>query len=177
MMRPGLAVGLISLCLSLPVRADEPKAVPVAKSCPKVDERITDSRIGDRPLPLLSGDPTHGFKAACSVSWTRLSPNHAPVPVQECYQGNLLKLGATGLCGPGSDPLWVSSRWVRTNADPLADAKPRAACQQLQTGSYAATRDYTFDCQPVKRDLPSTTAPPVPAKPADASQPAGNPGH
>jgi hypothetical protein len=174
-LRRGLA-GLSCLTLALVARGDEPQAAPGAKSCPSADERIIDSRIGDRPLPLLAGDPVHGFRAACSVPWSRLSPNHAAVPVQECFQGNLLKLGVAGLCGPGSDPLWISSRWVRTNADPLAGAKPKAACEQLQTGSYAATRDYSFDCQPVKRELPSATAPAVPAKLPDspASAPAGH---
>jgi hypothetical protein len=169
---------LVTLTLAVVAQGDEPTAVPAAKSCPSADERITASRIGDRPLPLLAGDPTHGFKAACSITWSRLSPTHAAVPVQECFQGNLLKLGITGLCGPGSDPLWISSRWVKTNADPLAEAKPRAACEQLQTGSYAATRDYSFDCQPAKRELPSATAPAAPAKLPDSAPAApAAPGH
>jgi hypothetical protein len=169
--------GLVSLTLALAALGDEPK-VPAAKSCPSADEHITASRIGDRPLPLLAGDPVHGFKAACSLPWSRLSPNHAPLPVQECFQGTLLKLSATGLCGPGSDPLWISSRWVKTNAEPLADPKPRTACEQLQTGSYAATRDYSFDCQPVKREVPAAAAPAAPAKLPDSPSPApADPGH
>lgn len=161
---------LLSLAATLAARADEPAPAANATACAVPNEQVTGPRAPDRPLPLLSGDPAHGFRPACSVPWSALSPNKQALPVLSCFQGSLLQLPASAVCGRVSGPLWVSSRWVTTNADapPGRAAEPsrttgKATCEQLQTGAYAATRDYPYSCVPAQRDLP--------AKPPAAAQP------
>ena len=94
------------------VPADDPGATPAANACQIPDNRILGPRAADRPLPLLSGDASHGFRPACSVSWKALSPDGKPLPVVGCYQGNLLQLANDAACGGVTGRLWVSIRWV-----------------------------------------------------------------
>jgi hypothetical protein len=162
---------LVGLAASFAAHADEPAATTSATACAVPHQQITGPRAGDRPLPLLSGDPARGFRTACSVPWSTLSPQKLPLPVLGCFQGSLLQVSAAAVCPGVSGPLWVSSRWVRTTADPApgigADksrAAAQATCEQLQTGAYAATRDYQYTCQPSQRDLkvkPAADSPPA----------------
>lgn len=168
---------LLGLAATSGARADEPAAAPSATACPVPHEEITGPRAGERPLPLLSGDPVHGFRTACSVPWSRLSPSQQPLPVLACFRGSLLQLPDVAVCPGVSGPLWVGSRWVKTNeptgpvvrADQSHSAAP-ATCEQLQTGAYAATRDYRYTCQPAQRDLGTKPAAADSAKAADTPQ-------
>lgn len=176
---------LLGLSAALAARADPPAAAASATACAVPHLAITGPRAGERPLPLLSGDPVQGFRTACSVPWSTLSPKGLPLPVLGCFQGSLLQVSATAVCPSVSGPLWVSSRWVKTTADrpPGSGADQsrtaaQATCEQLQTGAYAATRDYQYTCQPAERDLKVKPAPREPAKvPADSPPPATPGGH
>lgn len=153
-------------------RADEPPppASPT-QVCLSPNNRVLGPRSGDRPLPLLSGDPQHGFHSACSAPWSTLSPKNEALPVAECFQGSLLRLDHVSACGLPPGPLWVSSRWVITSAE-LSHATSRAAtCQQLETGSWAGTRDLNLECIPQKKPAPKSD----PAQPAPAAAPAPTP--
>jgi hypothetical protein len=160
--------------------ADQPpQATAASDSCLTLNNRVLGPRSGDRPLPLLAGDPVHGFHPACAVRWSTLSPRNEALAVVECFRGSLLQVANDSACGRGTGPLWVNSRWVLTSAE-LQRPKARAAtCQQLETGAWAGTRAYEFDCVPRKKELqpnssaaaPAATAPaataPVAAKPVD----------
>ena len=50
--------------------AEEPVQAPKLKLCAALNNRILGPRAADRPLPLLQGDPVHGLRAACAVSWS-----------------------------------------------------------------------------------------------------------
>ena len=174
-MRRWLPAILLALAATGLARADEPAGAASATACALPHEQITGPRSGERPLPLLSGDPAHGFRTACSVPWSTLSPNRQPLPVLACFRGSLLQLPARAVCPGVSGPLWVGSRWVKTNepqgpavrADQARSAA-QASCEQLQTGAYAATRDYHYTCQPAQRDLKANPAPAEAAKAADS---------
>jgi hypothetical protein len=129
---------------------DEPTpATPAAATpgCGVANLRIVGPRTKDRPLPLMSGDGAHGFKPACRVSWTVLSPNHEPLSVEACYRDSLLQIANDTACGASRAKLWVSARWVITSAGPASqDAK--VVCQQLETGAYAGTRALKPPCVP-----------------------------
>jgi len=181
-MTRALLAMLVWAVATLAARADEPAAASSATACAVPNQQIIGARAPDRPLPLLSGDPARGFRTACSVPWSALSPNKLPLPVLGCFQGSLLQLPAGAVCPRVSGPLWVSSRWVKTNAAPpqSAGADPsrtaaKASCEQLQTGAYAATRDYRYSCVPAQRDLPVKPPPAAPAKAPPASPPAAAP--
>jgi len=153
-------------------RADEPPppASPT-QVCLSPNNHVLGPRSGDRPLPLLSGDPQHGFHSACSAPWSTLSPKNEALPVAECFQGSLLRLDHVSACGLPPGPLWVSSRWVITSAE-LSHATSRAAtCQQLETGSWAGTRDLNLECIPQKKPAPKSD----PAQPAPAAAAAPTP--
>jgi hypothetical protein len=176
---------LLALAATGVARADEPAAAASATACAVPHEAITGPRSAERPLPLLSGDPAHGFHTACSVPWSTLSPNKQPVPVLGCFRGSLLQLPPRAVCPGVSGPLWVGSRWVKTN-EPQAPAvradqarsAAQATCEQLQTGAYAATRDYQYTCQPARRDLKANPPAAEAAKAADsAPAPAPAPPH
>jgi hypothetical protein len=95
----------------------------------------------------MSGDSTHGFKPACTLPWSSISPKNAPIAVAACFRGGLLQIDTDALCGARKGRLWVSSRWVVTTAK--AEPKDKSAgCQQLQTNAYAATRTLPAPCVP-----------------------------
>jgi hypothetical protein len=147
------------------VLAEEPVPPPSGHdACQVQGNRILGPRTLNRPLPLLAGDPTGGFHPACTVPWTRLSPNNQPLPVVGCYRGNLLQVANDSACGRGTGPLWVSLRWVLTSGEARQAPARATTCQQLDTGTYAATRDFQPDC---------VSQSPVPAKPP-ASAPASS---
>jgi hypothetical protein len=117
-------------------------------------------RTKDRPLPLLTGDGAQGFRPACSVPWTVLSPNHAPITVEACYRDNLLQIANDHVCGSTKGKLWVSARWVLTSAAPASEDANVVVCQQLETGAYAATRSLKPPCVPGNpTPAPSAAAP------------------
>lgn len=150
-----------------PPQSQSPPSSPSAGSdpCLKIDNRVLGPRTSDRPLPLLSGDPAHGFHPACTVSWRALSPSNQALPVTDCFRGSLLQIPNDSACGTGTGPLWVSSRWVMTSAELVKPAARAATCQQLDTGAWAGTRAYDFDCVPRKKELkrPSDGKPVAPA--------------
>ena len=156
------------------VRADEPVAAAAAKptaACQMANNRILGPRSADRPLPLLAGDPRHGFHAACAVPWSTLSPRNEGLPVLECFQGSLLRLDNSSACGVTTGPLWVGSRWVLTSADLNRTANRAATCQQLETGAWAGTRDLNLDCIPQKKGPDAKPAAAAPAPVAGTPPP------
>lgn len=177
MTRYVLAV-LVGVLVAPLAAADQPATGEKADNCLALNNRILGPRAAERPLPLLSGDPTSGFHAACTVPWSKLSPSNQPLPVTDCYKGSLLEVANTTACGGPTGPLWINSRWVVTSAE-LADSHSHAAfCQQLETGAWAGTRDLKTDCIPQKKELnvdavPAThaSAPPT-GGPAAAAAPA-----
>jgi len=164
---------LLVLVAAAPIRADEPLPAAAAKplaACQTPNNRILGPRSADRPLPLLAGDPQHGFHAACTVPWSTLSPRNEGLAVAECFQGSLLRLDNSSACGVVTGPLWVGSRWVLTSADLNRTASRQATCQQLETGAWAGTRDLNLTCIPQKKpaDSKADSAAPAPAAPAPA---------
>ncbi len=155
--------------------AAEPPAPPASppQACQMPDNRVLGPRSGDRPLPLLSGDPQHGFHSACAVPWSTLSPKNEALPVAECFQGSLLRLDRVSACGLPAGPLWISSRWVITSAELSHTTTKAATCQQLETGAWAGTRDLNLECIPQKKPNPGPAA----AQPAKAATPAPTPNH
>jgi len=148
--------------------ADEPVgASPGQSACQIPDNRITGPRMKERPLPLLSGDAAHGFRPACSVPWTTLSPHNDPLPVVGCYQDNLLQVANDAACGHATGRLWVSIRWVLTSGEKQRAPATAATCQRLETGTYAATRDF-----PTQPCVPAGTAP---SAVSEAARPAATP--
>jgi hypothetical protein len=128
---------------------DEPARPAKLQLCAVLENRIVGPRSGDRPLPLLQGDPVHGgLRAACTVPWNTLSPDNQALPVTGCYQDSVLQIANAAACGRGTGPLWVSSRWVVTSAE-LQHARVEAAhCQKMETTAYAGTRDFPPSCLP-----------------------------
>jgi hypothetical protein len=157
---------------------DEPAPAPASDACLVLNNRILGPRAPDRLLPLLSGDPTRGFHAACAVPWSTLSPANRPLPVTDCYRGSLLQVANDAACGRQTGPLWISSRWVVTSAELRDTHAHTVVCQQLETGAWAGTRDVQLNCvpeKPEKKELtlepaPEPAAPPAPAAPAPAAQ-------
>ncbi len=159
---------LVTVALVPGAWADEPAPAATADTCLVLNNRILGPRAPERLLPLLSGDPTKGFHAACAVPWNRLSPANCPLPVTDCYRGSLLQVGNDAACGRQTGPLWINSRWVITSAE-LQDKRAHAViCQQLETGAWAGTRDLQLDCVPAKKELSPESAPPA----RETSQPA-----
>ena len=161
----------LAACAASAVCAAEPPQADARDGCLMLNNRVLGPRSGDRPLPLLSGDPTHGLHPACTVPWSALSPHNQALPVTECFQGSLLQVANDSACGSGTGPLWVDSRWVVTSAELQKPQARAATCEQLETGTWAGTRAYSFDCVPQKKELQPETAPPAAAAPA-ASTPA-----
>ncbi len=151
-------LGAVTLCTA---RADEPvPAAAPADACLSLNNRILGPRSGDRPLPLLAGDPARGLHPACAVPWSTLSPANKPLAVVGCFRGSLLQVENDSACGQGTGPLWVNSRWVMTSAELLQQPQKRVAmCQQLETNAWAGTRDFNLDCQPRKKELSADSAP------------------
>jgi hypothetical protein len=152
---------------------DEPAQAVTSDACLTLNNRILGPRAPDRLLPLLSGDPTNGFHAACAVPWSKLSPTNHPLPVTDCYRGSLLQVANDAACGRQTGPLWINSRWVVTSAELKESHAHAVVCQQLETGAWAGTRDLQLDCVPQKKELSS--APPAPA-PAQPTKSAASPG-
>lgn len=159
-----------STSTSTPTPTPKPKSTPTSTStapapalapgCAAANLRIVGPRTKDRPLPLLSGDGTRGFRPACSVPWTVLSPSDAPLPVEACYRDNLLQIADDRVCGATKGKLWVSARWVRTSAARESEDANVVVCQQLETGAYAATRSLKPPCVPGNPPpAPSAAAP------------------
>jgi hypothetical protein len=175
------------------VAAQTPAPTPAAEACQRPDNRVLGPRSSNRPLPLLRGDAAHGFHPACTVPWRTLSPRNEALPVTGCFRGSLLQIPNDTACGAGTGPLWVSSRWVMTSAELKQPALRAATCQQLDTGAWAGTRAFDFDCVPQKRELkasdprpdessasapPDGTSRPLPtANPTPAPAPASAPAH
>jgi hypothetical protein len=133
--------------------AQAPSPTPAGQACERPDNRILGPRSSNRPLPLLSGDATRGFHPACTVPWRILSPRNEALPVTACFRGSLLRIPNDSACGSGTGPLWVSARWVMTSAELARPVLRAATCQQLDTGAWAGTRAFDFDCVPQKKDL------------------------
>jgi hypothetical protein len=172
-MRTSLAAFIVCTAGACCAWADPPVAPPAGDVCKVSDNVITGANTHGGALPLYHGDPAHP-KIACVVSWSALSPDGRPLSVQGCFEGKLLQLPNDSACGGHTGPLWVERRWVVTRADkpPVADAK--ASCQQLDTSTVAATRDFRPECLAEKSaDHPKTsgaakTSAPLP----DAASPA-----
>jgi hypothetical protein len=96
----------------------------------------------------MSGDAVHGFRPACTLPWSAISPKNEPLAVAACFRGGLMQLEIDAVCGVGKGRVWVSSRWVVTTAELAAHKDKAAGCQQLQTGAYAATRGLPPPCTP-----------------------------
>jgi hypothetical protein len=171
-----LLLALLALAMLPGARADQPAQGIKTDICLVLNNRILGPRTSDRLLPLQSGDPTHGFHAACVVPWSKLSPTNHPLPVTDCYQGSLLQVANDGAaCGRQTGPLWINSRWVVTSAE-LADTHSHAViCQQLETGAWAGTRDLQLDCVPQKKELRFERAPPEQAPPQPTTAPPTTP--
>jgi hypothetical protein len=156
--------------------AEEPVPAPKLKLCAALNNRILGPRAADRPLPLLQGDPVHGLRAACAVSWSTLSPGNHALEVADCYQDSLLQLTNDAACGRGTGPLWISSRWVVTSAELQQAQVDPAICQKLDTGTWAGTRDFPLTCRPEKKDFEvqpkAASESPVTSTPAPAAAPA-----
>jgi hypothetical protein len=165
---------LTLLCtVAAPVpRADEP-APAKGEACLMLNNRVLGPRSADRPLPLSLRDPS-GFRPACAVPWSALSPRNQPLPVLDCCcQNSMLQVANDSACGRGTGPLWVDSRWVVTSAELQRPEAHAATCQQLDTGAWAGTRAYDFDCVPQKKELqPKDASNPQPAAAAAAPAPA-----
>lgn len=131
-----------------PAPADPPvPAASVAPECAAPGTWVIGPRTQGRPLPLLSGDSVHGFKPACTLPWSAISPRNAPLAIAACFRGGLLQIDSDVVCGAGKGRLWISSRWVITTAK-SAPKDQAAGCQQLQTSAYAATRTLPAPCVP-----------------------------
>lgn len=165
-MRPLLLMPLLGSLAIAAARADEPIHRGQDDACLMLNNRVLGPRSGDRPLPLLSGDPARGFRAACTVPWSRLSPKNQALPVVNCFRGNLLQLANDTACGNDTGPLWVSARWVVTSAELQHHDKQVAVCQQLETSAWAGTRDFSFGCELRKKELPVAPASAKGAAPA-----------
>ena len=149
------AVWALAVVVASPscVQAADPAAAPKADECLTLNNRILGPRTENRPLPLLRGDPEHGFTPACAATWNTLSPDNQPLSVEACFRGSLLQIPNDSACGSKTGKLWLGTRWVITTVD-LAQAADRAAvCQQLETGAWAGTRAFSFECKPKAREL------------------------
>jgi hypothetical protein len=125
---------------------DPPAAVDSSASdCVVPNTWVVGPRTPDRPLPLLSGDSVQGFRPACTLPWSAVSPKNAPLAIAACFRGGLLQIETDAVCGAGKGKLWISSRWVVTTAKSAPKDKA-AGCQQLQTNAYAATRTLPSPC-------------------------------
>ena len=164
-----LRLALLAVAMVPGAWAGEPAPARPSDACLALNNRILGPRAPDRLLPLLSGDPTKGFHAACAVPWSKLSPANHPLPVTDCYRGSLLQVVGDAACGGQTGPLWINTRWVVTSAE-LQDTHAHAVvCQQLETGAWAGTRDLQLDCVPQKKELSLESAPPAPAPPVPAT--------
>ena len=119
-MKPWLPAALAGATLVCGARADEP-APPGDKLelCLALNNRIIGPRNGDRPLPLLAGDPSKGLHPACAVRWSNLSPGSKPLDVLGCYQNSLLQIENDSACGRST-----IFRAVRSRNSPRPCSRP-----------------------------------------------------
>jgi hypothetical protein len=166
---------LALLLAALPAaQAAEPKAAAADDGCVMLNNRILGPRAQGRPLPLLRSDPARGFVAACTAPWSAISPKNEPLPVEGCFKGSLLQIANDTACGAGTGKLWIGARWVVTSADLAQGPERVAVCQQLETGAWAGTRAFSFECKPRRRELDTgatTDGPPRSAPAATAPPP------
>lgn len=169
-MTRGLLLTVLGAALTHAAWGDEPAGAPKHDLCTALNNRVLGPRTADRPLPLLQGDPAHGWRPACAVPWSTLSPGNHVIAVTDCYNRNLLQLANDAACGRGTGPLWISSRWVVTSAELQQADTNSAICQKLETGAWAGTRDFPVNCRPQKKELKadSDAAPRDPAAAAAA---------
>jgi hypothetical protein len=172
-MRTSFAATLIVLAGLGAVRADPPVQTETADLCKVPNNMIVGTNTRGRPVPLLKGDPSHP-QLACQVPWSKLSPDNRPLPVAGCFAGRLLQLANDSACGADTGRLWVEHRWVLTRADSPAAARPQAVCQQLDTSTVAATRDFHPECMAQKAadGTKPAAAPPAPGIPDAGASPA-----
>src|SRR5258708_4525897 len=116
-MKRWLLFALLGAAPALGIGADEPVKAGRIDACLVLDNRILGPRSADRPLPLLAGDPARGFRPACAVPWSTLSPDNHALPVVGCYRDSLLQIANDAACGRGTGQLWVNTRWVVTSAE------------------------------------------------------------
>ena len=150
---PITAALLLMPCILLAADPPAPAEPAAPAASPALDCQVADDmwvvgpRTQGRPIPLLSGDSAHGFKPACTLPWSAISPKNAPLAIAACFRGGLVQIDSDAVCGAGKGRLWVSSRWVVTTAKSAPKDKA-AGCQQLQTSAYAATRGLPAPCVP-----------------------------
>ena len=154
-------------------QADEP-AHPPGEACLTLDNRVLGPRSGDRPFPLYTRDAL-GFHHACDLPWHAISPQNRPVSVTDCCcQNSMLQVASESACGSSTGPLWVNSRWVVTSAQLGRPSTGAAICQQLETGTWAGTRDFQVDCIQKKKELQQKGVPALQAPAAAAAAPASS---
>jgi hypothetical protein len=170
-MKPWLLSALLCVVSAPGVRADQPPAPQTDTACVTADNLILGPRTQDRPLPLLSGDPARGFHPACTVPWSTLSPKGQPLTIVGCFRDSLVQFANDAACGRGTGQLWVSSRWVLTSKELTQTPKRVAACEHLETGALAATRDFDLGCDPHSKDTKSAASAAQPAPAAAAATP------
>lgn len=137
-----LAIILVGMTLNL--RAEEP-AVKYPDGCRTLHDQVLAPKLSDRALPLLTGGVIKGFRPACTLRWSALSPKNEPIAVKACVGDDLVQLENDTACGAGTGRLWVSRRWVVTQSDLAHRTNPstgKILCQQLETASSAVTRGF-----------------------------------
>jgi hypothetical protein len=143
-----LIAAAVLLSIAPEVHATDP---PSAVDAPCAAARaIVGARTNDRPIPLMAGDATSGFRPACAVRWRALSPNNQPLKVTACFRDSLLQIDNETACGAGKGKLWVPARWVVTAFPAAGATAPGVTCQRLETQTYAATRGLDPACVPKK---------------------------
>jgi hypothetical protein len=145
-----------------PTAPSTPTAPTERDICSVRNNQVTGPQVNVSALPLLKGDPAHP-KRACSVAWSVLSPNNQPLPIVGCYQGRLLQVRNNAACGSDTGFLWVERMWVVTNADKTLTSSQSATCQELDTTTSAATRDYHPECAPQKSTPEPESKAPAPS--------------
>ncbi len=162
-MKRWLLIALASAAASSGVAGDEPAAGNKPAVCPMLNQRILGPHSEQRLLPLSAGSAARGFRPACAVRWSTLSPNNQPLKIVGCFGTSLLQVANDTACGPDTGPLWVDRRWVVITVDTQQPASRAATCQQLETSAVAATRELALDCVPKKRTPPDADSRAAPA--------------
>src|SRR5271170_3641760 len=99
-MKKWLLIALASAAASPGVPADEPPPADKPAVCLMLNDRILGPRSDGRPLPLSAGTAARGFRPACSVPWSTLSPNNQPLKILDCFHSSLLQIANNAACGP-----------------------------------------------------------------------------
>ena len=138
----------VLLLIAPELRATDP--APAAEPGCAAGRTIVGARTRDRPIPLMSGDAASGFRPACAVRWSVLSPHDEPLRVAACFKDICLQIDNETACGGGKGKLWIPARWVITAGAPEPANQPAVACQRLETGLYAGSRGLNPTCVPSK---------------------------